>query len=81
MNLVSKLNEFASSMNISFTFYAYLQTTLRKFHSLAKQITFLSKSIYFAQQINLFSSTNQFTLQSDVAFKWIIYKRQRAQNP
>ena len=60
MNLVSKLNEFASSTNISFTFYTYLQTTLRKFHSLAKQITSLSKSIYFARQINLLSSANQF---------------------
>lgn len=68
MNLVSKLNEFTSSTNISFTFYAYLLTTLRKFHSLAKQITFLSKSIYFAQQINLFSSANQFDLLTDTAF-------------
>lgn len=41
MNLVSKLNEFASSTNISFTFYAYLLTTLRKFHSLAKQFSFI----------------------------------------
>ena len=64
MNLVSKLNEFASSTNISFTFYTYLQTTLRKFHSLAKQITFLSKSIYFAQQINLLCSANQFDFLS-----------------
>ena len=68
MNLVSNFNEFASSTNISFTFYAYLQTTLRKFHSLAKQITFLSKSIYFARQINLFSSANQFDLLTDTAF-------------
>jgi len=68
MNLVSNFNEFASSTNISFTFYTYLQTTLRKFHSLAKQITFLSKSIYFARQINLFSSANQFDLLTDTAF-------------